>query len=40
VFTEPLLRNGRLSIRVMYRNSCTRLFPGLCLATCIYATIF
>jgi hypothetical protein len=40
VFTEPLLRNGRLFIRLLHSNGCTRcLFRGLCLATDLYATL-
>jgi hypothetical protein len=39
VFTEPLLRNGRLFIRLLHRNGCTRPFRGLCPATGLYATI-
>jgi hypothetical protein len=41
VFTQPLLRNGRLFIRLLRSNGCTRcLFRGLCLATGLYATIW
>jgi hypothetical protein len=41
VFTEPLFRNGRLFIRLLHSNDCTRcLFPSLCLATSLYATVY
>jgi hypothetical protein len=41
VFTEPLLRNDRLFIRLLHRNGCTRcLFRDLCLATGLCATIY
>jgi hypothetical protein len=40
VFTEPLLRNGRLFIRLLHSNDCTHyLFRGLYLAMGLYATI-
>jgi hypothetical protein len=40
VFTEPLLRNGRLFIRLLRSNCCIRcLFRGVCLATGLHATI-
>jgi hypothetical protein len=40
VFTEPLLRNGRLFIPLFHSNSCICcLFLGLCLATSLYVTI-
>jgi hypothetical protein len=37
---EPLLRNGRLFICLLYSNGCTRLLRGLCLATGSCATVF
>jgi hypothetical protein len=38
VFTEPLLTNSRLFIRLLHSNGCTScLFRGLCLATGLYA---
>jgi hypothetical protein len=41
VFTEPLLRNGRLFIRLLHSNGFTcYLFGGLCLATGLCATVF
>jgi hypothetical protein len=34
MFTEPLIRNGRLFIRLLHSNGCTRcLIRGLCLTT-------
>jgi hypothetical protein len=38
VFIEPLLRNGRLFIRLLHWNGCTLLLRGLYLATVLYAT--
>jgi hypothetical protein len=41
VFTEPLLRNGRLFICLLYSNGCTRCsLRGLCLAKSSCATVF
>jgi hypothetical protein len=41
VFTKPFPRNGRLFIRLVQTNGCTRyLSRGLWLATGLYATIF
>jgi hypothetical protein len=41
VFTEPLLRTGRLFIRLLHSNGCIRCFyRGLCLATGIYMPLF
>jgi hypothetical protein len=41
VFTEPLLRNGRLFIHVLHSSGCTQcLFRGPCPAETLYATVF
>jgi hypothetical protein len=40
LFSQPLLRNGLLFIRLLHSKGCTRcLLRGLCLATGIYATL-
>jgi hypothetical protein len=40
VFTEPLVRNGYLFIRLLHSKGCARCpFRGICRVTCPYATL-